>query len=82
MIYCGLAANQWASFGAPIAIRKEWKHKKQDYNWISDRIIKTRIKILHRNSGSICASRRKRARQKNFTGNSNKVWTKSLKRKI
>jgi exonuclease III len=49
MIYCGVPANQWASSGAAIAIRKDWKHKIQDYTWISDRIIKTRIKVMNRN---------------------------------
>jgi len=32
-----------------IAVRKDWKHKIQDYTWISDRIIETRIKVLNRN---------------------------------
>ena len=41
MIYCGVPANQWASSGVGIAIR-DWKHKIQDYTWISDRIIETR----------------------------------------
>jgi len=41
MIYCGVPANQWASSGVAIAIRKDWKHKIQDYTWISDRIIET-----------------------------------------
>ena len=45
MIYCGVPANEWASSGVAIAIRKEWKHKIQDYTWISDRIIETR-KVL------------------------------------
>jgi len=49
MIYCGVPANQWASSGAAIAIRKDWKHKIQNYTWISDRIIETRIKALNRN---------------------------------
>ena len=49
MIYCGVPANQWASSGVAIAIRKDWKHKIQDYTWISDRIIATRIKVLNRN---------------------------------
>jgi hydrogenase maturation factor len=31
MIYCGVLANQWASFGVAIAITKDWKHKIQDY---------------------------------------------------
>ena len=35
--------------GVAIAIRKDWKHKIQDYTWISDRIIETRIKVLNRN---------------------------------
>jgi len=38
-----------ASSGVAIAIRKDWKHKIQDYTWISDRIIETRIKVLNRN---------------------------------
>jgi len=40
MIYCGVPANQWASSGVAIAIRKDWKHKIQDYTSISDRIFK------------------------------------------
>ena len=48
-IYCGVPANQWASSGVAIAIRKDWKHEIQDYTWISDRIIDTRIKVLNRN---------------------------------
>jgi len=31
MIYCGVPANQWASSGVAIAIRKDWKHNIQDY---------------------------------------------------
>ena len=46
MIYCGVPANQWASSGIAIAIRKDWKHKIQDFTWIQDRIIETRIKVL------------------------------------
>jgi len=49
MIYCGVPANQWASSGVAIAVRKNWKHKIQDYTWISDRIFETRIKVLNRN---------------------------------
>jgi len=49
MIYCGVPVNQWASSGVPVAIRKEWRHKIQDYTWILDRIIETRIKVLYRN---------------------------------
>ena len=49
MIYGGVPANQWASSGVAIVIRKYWKHKIQDYTWISDRIIETRIKVLDRN---------------------------------
>jgi len=49
MIYCGVPANQWTSSGVAIAVRKDWKHKIQDYTWISDRIIGTRIKVLKRN---------------------------------
>jgi len=49
MIYCGVPDNQWASSGAAISNRKDWKHKIQDYNWISGRIIETRIKVLNRN---------------------------------
>jgi len=49
MIYCGVPADQWASPGVAIAISKDWKHKIQDYTWISDRIIETRIKVLNRN---------------------------------
>ena len=29
MTYCGVPANQWASSGVAIAIRKDWKHKIQ-----------------------------------------------------
>ena len=49
MIYCRVPAKQWASSGVAIAIRKDWRHKIQDYTWISDRIIETRIKVLNRN---------------------------------
>ena len=49
MIYCGVPANQWASSGIAIAIRKDLKHKIQDYTWILDRIIETRIEVLNRN---------------------------------
>jgi len=49
MLHCGVPANQWTSSGVAIAIRKDWKHKVQDYTWISDRIIETRIKILNIN---------------------------------
>ena len=41
MIYCGVPVNQWASSGVAIAIRKHLKHKIQDCNWVSDRIIET-----------------------------------------
>ena len=63
MIYCGVPANQWSSSGVAIAIRKDWKHKIQDYTWISDRIIETRIKVMNRNF-TICASRRKGTRHR------------------
>ena len=49
MIYCRVPANQWASSGVAIAVRKDWKHKIHDYTRISDRIIETRIKVLNRN---------------------------------
>ena len=49
MVYCGVPANQRASSGVAIAIRRDWKHEMQDYTWISDRIIETRIKVLNRN---------------------------------
>jgi len=49
MIYCRVPTNQRASSGVAIAIRKDWKHKIQDYTWILDRIIETRIKVLNRN---------------------------------
>ena len=49
MIYCGVPANQWASSGVAIAVRKDWKHKIQDYTWVSDRIIETKVKVLNRN---------------------------------
>jgi exonuclease III len=32
-----------------LQLGKNWKHKIQDYTWISDRIIETRIKVLNRN---------------------------------
>jgi len=35
IIYCGVPANQWGSSGVEIAVRKDWKHKIQDYTWIS-----------------------------------------------
>jgi len=41
MIYCGVPANQWASSGVAVAIRRDWKHTIQDYTWISDRIIES-----------------------------------------
>jgi exonuclease III len=49
IIYCGVPANQWASSGVAIAIRKGWKQKIQDYTWISDRVIETRIQVMNRN---------------------------------
>ena len=49
MIYSGVPVNQWASSGVAILIRKDWKHKIQDYTWTSDRINETRIKVLNRN---------------------------------
>jgi len=49
MIYSGVPANQWASSGVAVAVRKDWKHKIRDYTWISDRIIETKIKVLNRN---------------------------------
>ena len=49
MIYCGVPTSQLATSGLAIAIRKDGKHKIQDYTWISDRIIETRIKVLNRN---------------------------------
>jgi len=48
MIYRGVPSNQWGSSGIAIVIRKDWKHKIQDYTWISERIIETRIKVLNR----------------------------------
>jgi hypothetical protein len=48
MIYCGVPTIQWASSGVAIGIRRDWKHKTQDYTWISDRIIETGIKVLNR----------------------------------
>ena len=49
MIYCGgVPVNKRATSGVVIAIRKDWKHKIQDYTWVSDRIIETRIKVLNR----------------------------------
>jgi len=49
MIYCGVPANQSVSSGVAFAFRKDWKHKIQDYTWISDRIIATTVRVLHRN---------------------------------
>jgi len=49
MIYCGVPAKQRASSGVAVAVRRDWKHKIQDYTWIWDRIIETRIKVLNRN---------------------------------
>ena len=49
MIYCGVPANEWASSGVAFAIRKDWKHKIQEYTWISDRIIETKIRVPYRN---------------------------------
>ena len=48
MIYCGVTTNKWTFSGVAIEIRKDQKHKIQDYTWISDRIIATRIKVLKR----------------------------------
>jgi len=49
MIYCGgVPVNKRATSGVVIAIRKDWKHKIQDYTWILDRITETRIKGLNR----------------------------------
>jgi len=81
MIYCGVQANQWASSGVAIAIRKDWKHKIQDYTWILDRIIETRIKVLNRNFTIVVVYAPVEGIQKNFTGHYNKAWTKSLIRK-
>jgi len=49
MIYCGVPTSQLATSGLAIAIRKDGKHKIQDYTWISDRIIETRLEVLNRN---------------------------------
>jgi len=49
MIYCGVPANQWASSGVAIAIRKDWKHKIQVSTRISDGIIETKVKVLNIN---------------------------------
>jgi hypothetical protein len=38
MIYCGERANKWASSGVAIGVREDWKPKKKDYTWISDRM--------------------------------------------
>ncbi len=85
MIYSGVPANQWASSGVAILIRKDWKHKIQDYTWTADRIIETRIKVLNRNFtvvGVYVPAEGKNKTQKNFTGIFSKVWTKPAKRKI
>ena len=49
MIYCGVPANQWPSAGVATAVGEDWKHKIQDYTWISDKIIEARIEVLNRN---------------------------------
>jgi hypothetical protein len=49
MINSGVTAKQWASSGVAILTGKDWKHKIQDYIWVSDRIIETRIRVLNRN---------------------------------
>ena len=49
MIYCWVPANQWVSSGVAFEIRKDWKHKMQDYTWILDRIIETTLRVLYRN---------------------------------
>jgi len=85
MIYCGVPANQWASSGVAIAIRKDWKHKIQDYTWISDRIIETRIKVLNRNFTIVAVYASVEGKEQDtgdFTENCNKVQTKFLKMKI
>ena len=46
MIYCGVPSNQLVSSGVAFEIRKDWKHKMQDYTWISDRIIETTVRVL------------------------------------
>jgi hypothetical protein len=65
MIYSGVPDNKWAASGAAILIRKDWKNKIQDYTWISDRIVVTRLSQLNRNFtivGGICTNRRERTR--------------------
>ena len=77
MIYCGVPANQWASSGVAVAIRKDWEYKIQNYIWISDRIIESRIKVLNRSFtivGVYAPVERKNKTQKNFTGKF-KGWT-------
>ena len=49
MIYCEVPVNKWASSGVANVVRKDWKNKIQDYTWISDRIIETRVKVLNVN---------------------------------
>jgi len=85
MICCGVPANNWESYGVAIAIRKNWKHKIQDYTWISDRIIETKIKVLNRSLtivGVYALVEGIEQDTEEFTGNFNKGWTKFLKRKI
>ena len=48
MFHCGVPAKQRASSGVTIVTRKDWKHKIQDYTWISERIIETRIRELNK----------------------------------
>ena len=85
MIYCGVPTNQWGSSGVAIAIRKDWKQKIQDYTWISDRIIETRIKVLNRNFtivGVYGPVEGKEQDTEEFYRELKKVWTQFLKKKI
>jgi exonuclease III len=49
MIYSGVPDNKWAVSRVAILIRKDWKNKKQDDTWISDRTVVTRLSLLNRN---------------------------------
>jgi exonuclease III len=49
MIYFGVPDNEWAASGVAILIRKDWKNQIQNYPWISDRIVVTRLSLLNRN---------------------------------
>jgi hypothetical protein len=47
MIYCGVPNSHWATSGVAVLLRNDWKQNLQDYTWILDRIILTRLKLLN-----------------------------------